>query len=167
MDNFLDKLKKYFENTPEGVAKEVWAKYDTKENNIGPAVESIIKDSISTATLVEQIKGVIGKFQKQRQGKEQQEEQWANRWNAMSGAKITGKQFQESIKGCGINVEIITSEFVEDGKGQLLRRKEAIILQINKATLDLIRQEKDRVETFDSLQLTILPIDLAIDWDLG
>lgn len=85
----------------------------------------------------------------------------------MSGAKITGKQFQESIKGCGINVEIITSEFVEDGKGQLLRRKEAIILQINKATLDLIRQEKDRVETFDSLQLTILPIDLAIDWDLG
>jgi len=49
----------------------------------------------------------------------------------------------------------------------LLRRKEAIILQINKATLDLIRQEKDRVETFDSLQLTILPIDLAIDWDLG
>lgn len=82
-------------------------------------------------------------------------------------AKITGKQFQESIKGCGINVEIITSEFVEDGKGQLLRRKEAIILQINKATLDLIRQEKDRVETFDSLQLTILPIDLAIDWDLG
>lgn len=56
MDNFLDKLKKYFENTPEGVAKEVWAKYDTKENNIGPAVESIIKTVFQPRRLLNRLK---------------------------------------------------------------------------------------------------------------
>jgi hypothetical protein len=42
MSNFLEELKKFFEDIPQEVIFEKWAKYDTEENNVGPTVEEFL-----------------------------------------------------------------------------------------------------------------------------
>lgn len=170
MDNFLDGLKKYFENTPEDVIKETWAKYDTKENNIGATMDDFLKDnSLAESGKSHRVDmreifkhfGVINDDLKQQ--KKEREELWSA-WRKKSCTKITGKQFRQVVGNPVGRVRVVISSYVENGKGCLIQGENEIILQINQVTTDLLLQQKDSTEVLDSLELTILPIDYwAID----
>lgn len=42
--NFFEELKQYLETTPQDKILEDWAKYNTKENNIGLTVEAFLQN---------------------------------------------------------------------------------------------------------------------------
>lgn len=46
MNNFFEEMEAYLENTPHAEIEKMWAKYNIRENNVGPTMEVFLKEAI-------------------------------------------------------------------------------------------------------------------------